>query len=129
METLIFEYDNKCGHYHLKKYSNQGMFHLAFFLTDDVGCDGVGSFKEWINDPTQIATSSNYSYLEKDEDDPSKTIIGCEVEEGEPGEVVFETTIKQLNYILDRWGQLCKEKPKEIIITRDGDNVTLEGRN
>jgi hypothetical protein len=41
----------------------------------------------------------------------------------------LELKITQLLDILDQWAKLCTEGPNEIIITKDGDDIRLEGKN
>jgi len=112
----------------VEKYSEGATIDiLGNFLTDDVGCSvGIPIFREFINDPWEKLTSSNYSYIGTIGE---RVIIGCAMDWGTPDEEVFETTIDELNYVLDRWEELCKQKPKEIIITRDKGKITVEGKN
>jgi len=117
------------NHYILDEYKDgSGLLILAFFLTDDVGPEGQ-TFKEWIDSPTETETSSNASYLEKRN---NGIIIGAEWDKFDGialgKQHVFETTKEQLKYIIDRWVELWHKDAKEILITRDGDNITVEGK-
>lgn len=40
----------------------------------------------------------------------------------------FELDISHLIEILKKWGELCQQGVDEIIMKRDGDRVTLEGK-
>ena len=97
---------------------------LGAFFRSDVGCD-ISSFKDFLLDQGQEDTASNFSFLEKE---GNNIVIGCLYSE-DPYEWTFETTIKQLIEILDQWEKLCKLEPQEIIITREGDSITLEGKD
>jgi len=46
-----------------------------------------------------------------------------------PDAPVFETTINELDYILDRWQEACEKKPKKIIITHDNGKITVDFEN
>ncbi|TET05884.1 hypothetical protein E3J79_03780 [Candidatus Dependentiae bacterium] len=110
------------------KSSTVDMGYLGGFLAYDVGCKNIDSWKEWINDPKSESVSSNYSHLEKK---GNKINIYWEYDyfEHEEEAESFETTVEQLNYILARWKEVCEKKPKKVIITRDGDKVTVETKN
>ena len=41
----------------------------------------------------------------------------------------FVTTIEKFVNILDTWERLNKEKPKEILLARDGNEIALLGVN
>lgn len=99
------------------------MFHLGQFLTSDVY--SVNSWKDWVNDPSSPWTSSNYSSLEKVDD---KITLGfvCDEMDNVDNPEVFETTTKELTYILDKWQEACEKKPNRIIITRDNGKVTVD---
>lgn len=123
MEKLFFEYSQKCEHYHLKDSSGFGFYHLAYFLTDDVGCRSFNSWKEWFNDPKSTWVGSNYSDWEKDGDNLSLGFSG-DVDDDAPR---WETTVEQMNYILDRWQEVCEKKPKRVIINRDDNGkITVD---
>jgi len=105
----------------------KGITHLAYFLTDDVHSNGR-TFKEFLDNPTETTTSSNYAYLKKI---GNKIIIEFCWDKGNvplKQQEVFETTKEQLKYIIDRWVELWHKDAKEILITRDGDKVTVEGK-
>jgi len=114
MEKLILIYDKKNKIYWPTDDSN--IPHLAYFLTDDVGCKGsIENWKEFFNDPKATWTGSNYSDWEKNGNHLALGFSG-DVEEDGPR---WETTTDQMNYILDRWQEACEKKPNKIIITRD----------
>ena len=125
MEQLIFEYNKKYGLYHLRESSDLAISHLAYFLTSDVRCSSIDFFKQWLNNPAKLESGGNYSTVIKN---GNKINIYFEYDYFELEEEAdsFETTIEQLNYILDRWKEVCEKKPKKVIITRDNDKVTVK---
>jgi len=104
----------------------KGIRYLADFLSDELG-DASQYFKDWLWDSSSYATGGNYIYLRKIDD---KIAIGVEWEDELPTEeqAPFETTKEVMHSILDRWQELVRKNAKEILITRDGDNVTVEGK-
>ena len=100
---------------------------LYHFLTGDYGYENNSSFREWINDPNQIDTASNSTFLEKEGDNIIIGIIFLDDEEAH--EKALLITVEGLNGILDKWEELCKKMPEEIIMIRHDDTVILEGKN
>jgi hypothetical protein len=115
MEKLIIK---KVGRFYSStESSTDAIGYLGGFLCDDVG-GSVDSWREWGNDPESRSVSSNYSGLEKHGD---KITIQFEYDwfHETPGAPVFELTLAQMNYILDRWQEALEKKPNKIIITKD----------
>ena len=97
---------------------------LYHFLTGDYGYENNSSFREWINDPNQIGTASNSTFLEKEGDNIIIGIIFLDDEEAH--EKALQITVEGLNRILDKWEELCKKMPGEIIMTRYNDKIFLK---
>ncbi|HEV2601515.1 MAG TPA: hypothetical protein VGT41_04400 [Candidatus Babeliales bacterium] len=96
---------------------------LAGFLTSDVG-GGASSYREFINNPNQIETSSNYTMMEKEGDE---LLLACQFDyDFEP---CIKMSQKEMLSILDQWQELVKLRPQEIIIFKRDDSYILEGRN
>ncbi len=111
------------SHPYIEEADNSKMEILGLFLTNEV--DDTTFWKDWINNPAYEDTTGNLMFVDKKN---NKIIIGHLYTE-DWYETVFETTKKQFLEILDRWEELCKQRPREIIITKEGDKVTLEGKN
>jgi len=110
--------------YHLSEdYANK-LYLLAYFLLCDVTSSSE-SFIDWLKDPAFDYTTSNFAFLEKEGD---IIIIGRESAENEY-EDIFEIKVNNLIAVLEKWKKLYKEKPKEIIITYDGQHVDLIGKD
>lgn len=124
IEQIIFVYNQQYNMY-FDECSSEKIVQLGNFLTDDVGCHAIKFYKEWLNDSTRLEGGGNYSHLEKQGD---KIIISFEYDwfHETPGAEVFETTISELNYILDRWQEACEKRPKKIIITKDNGKVMVD---
>ena len=126
MERVYIEFT---GHSYFSGSSTSlGIGYLGGFLAYDVGCRNIDFFKDWLNDPTKRESGGNYSTVIKA---GNKINIYFEYDYFELDEEAdsFETTVEQLNYILDRWKEACEKKPKKIIITRDGDKVAVDFEN
>ena len=120
------------GSYSSYKANDIGLSDLAQFLSYDVGYRGGSNFKEWIFDSKYDETCSNATCLEKDLDTiliiDQMDLQGSQEEPHEP--FGFRIRKKALWQVIDDWERLCKQKPKEIIITQDDDGkVTLTGNN
>ena len=104
--------------------TNTRIHHLGCFLTDDVGWSNIDFFKEWINDPKRTESGGNYSHVEKLGD---KIRIWFQYDHFEetPGAEYFETTVQELNTILDLWKEVIEKLPAKVTITRDKGKVTF----
>lgn len=106
--------------------SNVGMSVLGTFLTSDATRpSSIKFFREWIFDDRYKDTGGNLSFLEKEND---AIIIGSSYADFPYG-FIFECSKQQLAGILNRWKELIALQPQEIIIAKNGDTFTLEGRD
>jgi hypothetical protein len=118
--TIVFE----DGHYRFKGASNDRIGNLGFFLSSDVRCFR-SSFKEWILDTRYDYTAGNISKLEKDGD---YILISDQYSEEDDDNPPLKIHRAELIKILDAWEQFCKTRPKEIIITQEGEVFNIEGK-
>ena len=128
MEKTIIDREN--NRFYPGEHTSDAIHYLAGFLCFDVGSSDIGSsvesWKEWINDPESIDVGSNYSHLEK-----QGNIITIAFDydwfHETPGAPVFTLTVKQLDYILDRWKEALEKKPNKIVITKhDNNEITVD---
>ncbi len=115
MEQLIIDRDGNS--FYPGKRTSQAIGYLGGFLCCDVG-NSVDYIREWVNNPFRGGGSGNYSHVEKHGD---KITIEFEIDHFEetPNAPIFELTLSQMNYILDRWQEALEQKPNKIIITKD----------
>ena len=123
MEKVIIKYLGEGG-YFTKESTSQEIHHLGCFLTDDVGWSNIDFFKNWLNDPNRTESGGNYSHVEKLGD---KIRIWFQYDhfEDTPGAEYFETTVEELNTILDLWKEVIEKLPAKVVITRDKGKVTF----
>jgi hypothetical protein len=115
---LIYEKDS----YSCKEGSNLKMDILGFFLSSDVGC-GWSSFKEFAFNEWEINTSSNITFLRKE--NGRVLLSDLYSEESEPTEL--EMTVEQFIQLLDDWEiKVCKTKPKEVLIKYENGEFIIE---
>jgi hypothetical protein len=109
---------------HLSSYdaTSYEICNLGNFLTDDVGCFWPG-WKKWALDPTQDSTTSNYARLIKEE---NYILIGDQYSEEPDLGPYLKITIEEFIKVLDQWEQLCKNPPKEVLITRENSEIKME---
>ena len=98
---------------------------LGDFLRTEVG-SGFEEFIEWVNDSNFDGFCGNLVFCDKTE---QSIVIYFDPFVVEDPNKKLTVSKKTFIGIMQDWGRLYKEKPKEIIITRDGDIVTLEGKN
>jgi len=97
---------------------------LAMFLTDDVGNFSPSYYRNWALDPSPMGSGGNMSDLEKENGN-----VVLRYDEIFNDNTAFITTIENFVEILDTWEKLCKEKPKEILMTREDSEIALFGVN
>ena len=122
MDYLIFKVSQSGGTWYRMWHRNhQDMFLLSMFLTDDVGPgSGPDNWIEWIKDPIDESTGSNFCSLEKEGD---FIILGCDLYAPEEncGPIPFKIPKAQLVYILEQWKQVRLYRPSEVIIRRQNN--------
>lgn len=123
MEQLIIKKINRS--YTPVQSSSDAIHYLGCFLCIDVGSN-VGFFKEWLSDPSRLESGGDYSHVEK-----QGNIITIAFDydwfHETPGAPVFTLTVKQLDYILDRWKEALEKKPNKIVITKhDNNEITVD---
>lgn len=126
MTQIKIIWNKKNSVYLPEKLTEDNLAILCFFLLDDVEYHAINILRGWIDDPCSTQNSSNYSYQKKNGD---KIQINSLMNWGQAKEEIFESTADELHAILNRWEKLCKQRPNEIIITKDNDRITLEGKN
>jgi hypothetical protein len=124
MHFVKFSLDVNYNNYSYKGASNTKMGILGLFLIDDVGCSSIGTYLDWaLNDPLDMTIRGNCTYLEKSKDLVVLRDLYSELQK--PTQV--KITCQQFVQLLDDWQEkVCKRKPKEVTITYDGNQFTIE---
>lgn len=130
MGQSIFKKSLSNGYWHhiTKGYEE---YILENFLISDVGCSSQ-SINEWINwlgDNQELYASSNLTFIGKEENDIIELYDILTL----PDNIIDDTPrfrLKKTKLIelLQTWEKLNQEKPNFIVITIDGDNITMEGK-
>ena len=99
---------------------------ITFFLTDDVGYDGIDVFKNHLLNAEYIYFGCNMHRLEKKGD---TILISDDYIADDDERLFYSTEIKldELARVLDQWKEICKIVPPYVVITRDGEKITLQG--
>jgi len=120
---MVGKFKIVCNWYSLYWSDDKIIDLLGLFLTDDAGPD-PSFFRDWALDQLPGGTGGNMSYLEKVNGN-----VVLHYDEVFKDDTKFITTIEKFVEILDTWEKLCKEKPKEILMTREGSEIALFGVN
>ena len=119
----LFKNPDGLGYIPKESTEHYPLIYLQQFL-DDIG-KSTESWKKHIKNPRCVG--GNISTVSHNEKNIS---IGDQIRELEPDDILFHATEKEIIEILDTWGKLLKEQPKEIILFQDKDGKTwLEGRD
>ncbi len=123
MEYIKFTLDQK-GLVSRITANDDAMYILGSFLASDVRGSG-NSFGEWLDMEDNFCCSGNITYLEKE---GNEIWLSDLYGEEDPPLHYCKLTREQFLYILDTWKKLYKQNPEEIILTKDGDDIKMEGR-
>lgn len=126
MEFVRFIYTDR-GYYSSRDASNVEMESLGSFFTDDVGCSGGDSFKDFVLNDKFLCASSNATYLEKEDD---YILLSSLHAEDLYNPVELKITRDQFLKLIDDWNEkVCKVKPKEVIIKHENGEFIFETKN
>ena len=112
--------------YYCKKANSCEMQILGSLFTTDVGCPPELQFMELGFKPEDDYISGQAVTIDLEE---NVVEIRDESDYDWETDPVFRMPIEQYRKMMSLWKDLCKIKPKEIIITWDGKEITVEGRN
>lgn len=105
--------------YVVLKYTDHCLGVLAYFLTDGGSPD---YFVDWINKNQKGETVGKVIFLRKNGDD---IIIGLSpTMTGKKDQ--FKTTIQDLFTYIDTWKEKTQERPLEVLIKRNGENIEFD---
>ncbi|HRN77903.1 MAG TPA: hypothetical protein PLU71_01570 [Candidatus Dependentiae bacterium] len=122
---LILDIDY--GNYSYNGASNTEMGNLGLFFTDDVGCSGGDSFKDFVLNDKFLCASSNATYLEKEDD---YILLSSLHAEDLYNPVELRITRDQFLKLINDWNEkVCKVKPKEVIIKYENGEFIFETKN
>jgi len=113
--------------YKAVKASDSTIIILADFLTHCVRFTNGDKIKEWIKDSSSMDLGWWELHLEKD--DEVEGMIAMYYGYFLVPEHYFDISNENLIKVIDAWQELCKSRPKEIIIKQDKMGIYLEGVN
>lgn len=120
-KKVIFKLQN--GNYREHSDNDDNLNALTLFLFDDIGCDkrSLLDVKKWLLDPEKIEFNFNLTSIEKED---QLILLSADL-------FNFFMEIGKDNFteIMRKWEKICEERPKEILITKEGNEVTVEGKN
>ena len=110
-------------HFFLEDVGSLSLEALASFLTIDYISFGK-YFKEWVSTDS-LGTGGNISYLDREDD---MIVLSFDPAIFRP-EVIFQTSKEKFLNIMITWENLYRAGWNEIVITLNGNEVTMEGKN
>ena len=123
MENIVFIRISD-GYWPIKSISLEGDI-LTNFLISDVGSD-VPDWIEWLEGNKDAHIRNNATNTFEDPDNPDEILINDALSDGEPFVVIKRQKLIEL---LKSWQQLNKQRPHYIVITRDGDDISMHGES
>lgn len=125
MNSFVAFKDSIAG-YSSTEFCSDEMCNLGnFFSTDYEVFKRIDFVENWLNDSNKVCISGNVTYLEKDDE---TTILIGDLFDKEPA-TNLEISCKNFIKLLIDWEKVVDQKPKEIVITKEGDAITVKGRN
>jgi len=114
-------------HYSIKDYRGDEYGILGIFFIDDVSCSTImyNFFTEWLDKPNINRVGGNIITVDLEENDIIEIRNVLDEEAGPAFRIPKDQYLKMMGL----WKDLCKVKPKEITVTWDGKEITVEGKN
>jgi hypothetical protein len=118
-------YDNH--DYHIDTFDpSEGIGLLGMFLAVDVKCQEA--FRVYFRDETCTTIAGNSTYLEKKKADVIIYDMYPDEVEGSPMQITVPND--EFAMILNTWlDDICKQKPREVIIKHENDRFSIEMKN
>jgi len=120
---IIFYHDD--NHYYIKRIEGAVLSPLASLLAVDVRNHGI-RFPLQCTEDDGIMTNADATFIETRD---GIMTVGDLLDRDDPSVPRFSLPREQFRGLLLAWEAAVRNKPKEIIITKDGDTVTLETRD
>jgi len=119
------EFEDSIAGYSSRRFQPDEMCDIGNFFSGDYRVFKKFDFvDDWLNDPTQHCISGNLIYLEKKD---GMIFFGDLL--GEDDQERIGLTIEAFKKLLDDWEKVVQQKPKKIIITKEGDEITVESKS
>lgn len=112
-------------YYHLDSDTVE-MCILGNFLSSDVGCSNIESFRQFALNDWEEGTSSNATHLEKENGD---ILLSDIYPMEEFASIELRVSKEQYLKLLDSWQNICKIKPKEVFIKYEDHQFIIEIKN
>ena len=99
---------------------------ITFFLISDVGCRSIELIKRDLYDSNYPIIHYNMHRLDIKND---IVLMSDDYIADDDERLFYSTEIKldELARVLDQWKEICKIMPPYVVITRDGEKITLQG--
>ena len=96
---------------------------LGLFLIE-LGCENISPIKQAILE-NKLGGLGNMLLVDVDEE---RVILSDAFVDEEEDQAEMQLVIPKNSFIhiLDEWEKICKERPQEVLITRDGDHFIFE---
>jgi len=119
---------------------------LSTFLSSEVGSSCIEFFLDCARNPNFHSGHGNATFFQKKNDifsvgdlysrelEATEDLDGEELETdgylyGGEHQTTFDLPVDQFIKLIETWDVLTKQKVKEIFITWDGENISVEGRD
>ena len=96
---------------------------LGIFLVHDIGCTGTIEIRKWLSEESSGEYGTNAHSIEMEN---NHIVVKFEYADDPDNAECFSLAKKIFLNILDEWEKVCKEKPKEVIITEENGKYTFE---
>ena len=124
-EFVVLLFSKNSNWYYGDDISSDAMSVLEMFLSVDYGLYKYSRLIKWAKDPEFHYRHANITFLRKES---GKMIIG-DLYDKESSTRKFILPIEKFIKLLNDWEAVGVKYPKEIIITKEGDKITVEGKN
>lgn len=125
MEYIILKRDER-GYEYLDSNSIELTIFGHFLTTDAAAKDAPSSYKEWSHDNRYKGSGGNITNLDKEN---GNILISDQFSEEPDGGPFLTITKENFIELLNTWELALKEKPAEIVITKEAGKVIMKFKN
>jgi len=100
---------------------------VAHFLITDISTRKDTPFTDWLDKPHMVSMQGNTAFIELLEDEIVE--IRDVLDDFDLDDPVFRMPKEEFRKMVLQWQKIVANRPKEIVVTWDGEKIRVEGKD